>query len=256
MNSPCLQLARHQNSAEVFVSLQGEGKNIGAPVIFVRASLCNLSCHWCDTPYTWNWEDKGLLHSAETRYSKAEEIVRLSVRDLAKLIFQQRQQCRVKPARMVITGGEPLLQMKAWIALFSELKQLGWQPQIEVETNATIEPIAEFDAWVSQYNASAKLAGSGVDLAKRLVGKSLRWYAKSPKTTWKFVITTKLDLAEVEELIAAYHLERDDIWIMPQGQTSAEVVAHRAQVAQWALEHGLRFSDRLHLHLFGSGRGV
>ena len=43
-------------SPEIFHTLQGEGASLGFPAVFLRLSLCNLHCHWCDTPYTWNWE--------------------------------------------------------------------------------------------------------------------------------------------------------------------------------------------------------
>ena len=44
-------------SPEIFYSIQGEGANVGKPAVFLRMGLCNLKCSWCDTKYTWDWEE-------------------------------------------------------------------------------------------------------------------------------------------------------------------------------------------------------
>src|SRR5690606_10255253 len=42
--------------SEIFRSVQGEGRHVGVPSVFLRLARCNLSCRWCDTPYTWDFE--------------------------------------------------------------------------------------------------------------------------------------------------------------------------------------------------------
>src|SRR5213080_914951 len=73
--------------AEIFHSIQGEGKLAGVPSVFVRASGCNLRCTWCDTPYaSWDPEGENL---------NVDEIV-----------------ARVKSfnvKHVVVTGGEPMI---------------------------------------------------------------------------------------------------------------------------------------------------
>jgi len=53
-------------------TIQGEGKSSGMPCAFLRLSLCNLHCIWCDTPYTWNW--KGTPFSHPEKFDQEKEI--------------------------------------------------------------------------------------------------------------------------------------------------------------------------------------
>lgn len=68
-----MKLARlPDGSPEIFFTLQGEGRHTGLPSVFIRASLCNLHCRWCDTDYTWNWDDTSHAHDkdADPSYRK------------------------------------------------------------------------------------------------------------------------------------------------------------------------------------------
>src|SRR6202171_3848178 len=99
--------------SELFHSLQGEGKLVGVPSVFVRASGCNLRCVWCDTPYA-SWEPEG-------ENVAGDEIVR------RVLEF---------PARhVVVTGGEPMI-MPDIVSLCDRLKAANLH--ITIETAATV----------------------------------------------------------------------------------------------------------------------
>src|SRR5688572_19134083 len=117
--------------AEIFYSLQGEGRLIGVPSVFIRTSGCNLRCAWCDTPYT-SWEPEG-------RPLRIDEIIQ----EVAKY-----------PSRfVVITGGEPFLAPEI-AELTQALEQSG--AHITIETAATIFKSVSCDL----LSMSPKLANS------------------------------------------------------------------------------------------------
>src|SRR3954462_6680806 len=99
--------------AELFHSIQGEGKLAGVPSVFVRASGCNLRCVWCDTPYaSWNPEGENQ-----------------SVAD----IVRQVEAFGARP--VVLTGGEPMI-MPEIEELCAVLKAKGHH--LTIETAATV----------------------------------------------------------------------------------------------------------------------
>src|SRR3954471_17481940 len=95
--------------SEIFgLTIQGEGRSVGVPCAFLRLGGCNLHCTWCDTPYTWVFDDRHtVLHGAHKRYDPVEELQRLSVEDV---INQLRHVQPDEYGLVVISGGEPMLQ--------------------------------------------------------------------------------------------------------------------------------------------------
>lgn len=233
-----MKLARFENRPEIFSSIQGEGKNAGAPSIFVRLSLCNLHCLWCDTEYTWNWE----------KFDKKKEIIDVSVEKVAEEI--QKFSCK----QVVLTGGEPMLQQEELVLLMSRLK-----PNLyffEIETNGTIIPSAEFDRLINQYNCSPKLENSGNSLKEREREESLSFFAKTPKATFKFVMKDKSDLEEIVRIMEKYRISADKVYLMPEGRTRESLKEKKVWLLPLCGEMGFHFSDRLHIHRFGDRRGI
>jgi 7-carboxy-7-deazaguanine synthase len=245
-----MKLARLEDGPEIFLSLQGEGKNQGAPSVFVRTSRCNLYCVWCDTPYTWNWQGSGFAHVAAQAFDRDSATLELGVLEVAARVRQF--DCR----RVVLTGGEPLLQAAECAELGRALRAGDARYQIEVETNGTIAPTPELDAVIDQYTVSPKLEHSGVERALRLRPGALGALARSPKSVFKFVIRDAADVLEVAALACDYAIEGDRIYLMPLGTTPEELGVRRPPIAQACLERGYRFSDRLHIHLYGNRPGV
>ena len=232
-------------SPELFHTLQGEGPSLGAPAVFLRLSLCNLHCQWCDTPYTWNWEKTPWKHNDGTKFSKAEQILELAPAEIAPLLSD------FACDRLVLTGGEPLLQQDALVELIDLLDF----PFIEIETNGTQLPSAELESRVTAFNVSPKLSNSGMDESQRLNDKALFAFAQSKKATFKFVVCSEADITEIKRLQTTFAIESHRIFLMPEGRSPAELETRALWLADQCRDLGYRFTPRLHVLLWGDKRG-
>lgn len=231
---------------EIFASLQGEGPSAGMPVAFVRLSRCNLACTWCDTAYTWRFEGDNRPHRDAIAFDRKANQVTLSPQETAARIGALGQR------RLVITGGEPLLQAGALAEMLGALPDMS----VEIETNGTVAAPARLDIRVDQYNVSPKLAHSGNPAELALIPERLDAYAADPRAFFKFVIASPEDVAEVLALQQRYRIKPQHIFLMAEGTTSAAQRERQAWLSQQCLEHGFRMSDRLHIHLYGDTRGT
>jgi 7-carboxy-7-deazaguanine synthase len=250
-----MKLARLGDGPEIFHTLQGEGVSAGLPAVFVRSSRCNLHCQWCDTDHTWNFEGTPWHHEKDAipgyaKHRKADVTIELSPAAIAQRVAEY--SCR----RVVLTGGEPLLQQDSWLELIRALREVDLSYVFEVETNGTLAPTAEFAAAVDQFNVSPKLANSGMAEALRLKPEALKMLAATEKAWFKFVLTSPADLSEIEAITERVPLCRERILLMPEGRTVGQLDETSAWLADLCREKGYRFSDRLHVRLWGDKRGV
>lgn len=235
---------------EVFASLQGEGPGMGRPSIFVRLSRCNLACRWCDTAYTWRFVGDNRPHRDEVAFERAENQLALSEAEVAALILHHPED------RLVITGGEPLLQGAALGRLVALLKAERPALHVEIETNGTVAVHPALDGLVDQFNVSPKLAHSGNAADLALVPERLEAWARDARAWFKFVVASPADMAEISALQARYGIAADHLFVMPEGTTSGGLRERSRWLAEEALERGWRFTDRLHIHLYGDTRGT
>lgn len=148
---------------EIFYSLQGEGRWTGYPAIFIRFSGCTLKCHFCDTD-----------HSPK---------IELNCGELVRHI-RRWQRC----TRVVLTGGEPLLQVDA--NLLYELHSCGYR--IHIETNGTIDyipglalirwlTVSPKENWVLKTGDELKVVYTGQDLDQYMgIGINFKHYFLQP----------------------------------------------------------------------------
>lgn len=219
---------------------------MGVPVAFLRLSRCNLSCTWCDTAYTWHFEGDNRPHrDGETFDRKANQLT-LDVEDVAARIAALGQN------RLVITGGEPLLQAGALADMLEHLPDIA----VEIETNGTVKPIARLDVRVDQYNVSPKLLHSGNPAELALIPEMLDHWASDPRAFLKFVIASPDDVEEVLALQRTHHIPPSRIFLMPEGTDSDTIRDKEKWLSGLCMKHGFRLSDRLHIHIFGDTRGT
>jgi len=223
--------------SEIFQSLQGEGVSSGAPCVFVRLAQCNLHCTWCDTKYTWDFD----------RYRYEDEVREQTVAEVAQIV-------NAAPSRrLVLTGGEPLLQQRALKEFFARLAP---DIAVEVETNGTIVPESAALARVNQWNVSPKLSNAGDPEQFRIRPEALAALRDSGRAYLKLVVDGDADFAEADALVARLSWPSDRVSLMPQAADREQLRARSFAVAEAARVRSYRFSSRLHLELWGGRRGT
>lgn len=239
-----------EGQPEVFAALQGEGASAGRPSVFVRLSRCNLACEWCDTAYTWRFTGDNRPHRDGAAFDRGTNQLVLDEADVAQRILA------FPPQRLVVTGGEPLLQGAALARLLALVKAERPAMHIEVETNGTVAATPALDALIDQFNVSPKLAHSGNPAALALIPERLAAYAADPRAFFKFVIAQPGDVDEVLALAETHALAPTRIFLMAEGRDSATLRQRGAWLADICMAYGFAFTDRLHIHLSGDTRGT
>lgn len=252
----------------MFASIQGEGPFTGRPSVFLRLGMCNLSCAWCDTPYTWLYSDDRLRKvraavaasgvttadadaAALTVHDKAAELRRMPVGAVRAQI-----DALAAPATraVVITGGEPLLHAKPLQALVPRLVADGFS--VEFETNGTISPgvLPAVDA--VHFNVSPKLSNSCQSEATRLNYAVLAELLERPSAVLKFVVAGEKDMDEVGAIVSKLGVDADRVFLMPQGKHAGALRERGAWLVDMCRAYGYQYSHRVHVELWGDVRGV
>jgi 7-carboxy-7-deazaguanine synthase len=225
--------------AELFYSIQGEGKLAGVPSAFIRTSGCNLACRWCDTAYA--------LDPAQARSMEVAEIV---------------DEVAGWPARhVVITGGEPMIQPEV-VELTQALRRRGMH--ITIETAGTMfRPVACDLMSISPKlsNSAPRHSESGPLIerheSRRINLSTMKQLTAKYPYQLKFVVESATDVVEIDDLLTQLgHVNPADVLLMPEG-TDSETLHQRAQwLVELCKERGFRYCPRLHIELFGHRRGV
>jgi 7-carboxy-7-deazaguanine synthase len=244
--------------SEIYEAVQGEGRLTGVPSVFVRTSTCNLRCAWSDS--------KGNITKCDTPFTSWDpEIWKPTEEHVLKEITQYKGITHV-----VITGGEPLIQPKQVAYLTRTLVERGYH--VTIETNGTkslqlsdlFGSIDQGDAYrdkvlmsISPKLKSSVPVGTQFEVSHnrdRINKDTLSQLMSDYDSYLKFVIATDRDLEEVDQLVSDLKVPKDAVYLMPEGITPERIQEGALMLAPICIEKGYRYSDRLHVRIFGQKR--
>jgi organic radical activating enzyme len=279
--------------AELFYSIQGEGRYMGVPSVFLRTFGCNFKCAGFGMPRgelsteiepiaeriaefkTYN--ELPLVNTGCDSYAswdpRFKDLSPMLTSDaIADRIIEMLPYNQWGDAHLVITGGEPLLGwQRAYPDLLDHEKMQGLK-EITFETNGTQQLTEEFKCylmrWQTDANAlvardvtfsvSAKLSCSGESRAEAIRPDIVCEYQEVGFTYLKFVIATEDDAYEAIEVSDIYRLAgfQGPIYFMPVGGVESVYTLNNRRVADFAMKAGFRYSDRLQVPLFKNEWGT
>lgn len=219
----------------IWATYQGEGVTIGQPCVFMRLLECNLECSFCDAPNAIRTDRREYYEGSNKAIDQvASEIQQCWTSKKDHPDFQG------KP-RLVITGGEPLLQQQKIKRLLVLLPN--WD--IEIETNGTILPAKEI-LKRCQINCSPKLGNSGMLDRKRIQLKVIEAINAAHNSMFKIVCTGADDVEEWRRDFEAHvKINPSKVLLMPEGTIQEELTARRPALEALAAQYNYSVTDRL-----------
>ena len=277
--------------AELFYSIQGEGRYMGVPSVFLRTFGCNFSCRGFGMPRgeLSKEADNIAVMNAMHPFKDYKELPLVSTgcdsyaswhpdfKNLSPMLTSEAITDRImeilpqdhwKDEHLVITGGEPLLGwQRAYPDLLNNSKMRDLK-EITFETNGTQKLTPEFKGYLAKWNStvgkeltfsvSAKLPCSGEKWEDAICPEVVCEYEEVGTAYLKFVIATEQDFADAECAIAAFRTAgfKGHVYLMPVGGVESVYAMNNKNVALLAMKNGLRYSDRLQVPLFKNEWGT
>ena len=276
--------------AELFYSIQGEGRYMGVPSVFLRTFGCNFKCAGFGMPLgkLSTEADKIAVMNAMHPFQKYEELPLVSTgcdsyaswhpdfKELSPMLTSEAIADRIMEIlpygewldeHLVITGGEPLLGwQRAYPDLLDHPKMKGLQ-EITFETNGTQQLTPEFREYLHNwrgdsreitFSVSAKLPASGESWEDAIKPEIVCTYEEVGTAYLKFVVATEEDRDYALKAASEYRAAgfKGHVYLMPVGGVESVYSLNNKAVALMAMKHGLRYSDRLQVPLFKNEWGT
>ena len=273
----------------MFYSIQGEGRYMGVPSVFLRTFGCNFRCAGFGMPLGELSKEAEDIAEVAHMYTKYEELPLVSTgcdsyaswdprfKDLSPMLTSDAIADRIMEIlphgewldeHLVITGGEPLLGwQRAYPDLLNHPKMQNLK-EITFETNGTQKLTPEFKEYLKFWNdkvgreltfsVSAKLPCSGEKWEEAILPEVVCEYEQVGTAYLKFVIATEEDRDYALKAASEYRAAgfKGHVYLMPVGGVESVYTLNNKAVALMAMKHGLRYSDRLQIPLFRNAWGT
>jgi organic radical activating enzyme len=278
--------------AELFYSIQGEGRYMGVPSVFLRTFGCNFKCQGFGLPRGETTTEVEAIASRITEFKRYEDLPLVSTgcdsyaswdprfKDLSPMMTSDAIVDRIMEIipfnawhdeHLVITGGEPLLGwQRAYPDLLNHPKMKDLK-EITFETNGTQKLTKEFKEYLIEwqmphvnftpevtFSVSAKLPCSGEKWEEAILPEVVCEYEQVGTAYLKFVIATEQDYLDAVRAVKEYRLAgfKGHVYLMPVGGVESVYALNNRRVADMAMAAGLRYSDRLQVPLFKNEWGT
>lgn len=280
----------HIKISELFYSIQGEGRWMGVPSVFLRTFGCNFECNGFGMPKGEKSTERDTIAinaesftdykslplvstgcdsyaSWDPRFKHLSPMLTTDI--IADSIVDILPRGRWMDEHLVITGGEPLLGwQRAYPELLSHQKMRGLQ-ELTFETNGTQNISDDFGKYLNEwqkvrvkesitFSVSPKLSISGEKWEDAICPDVIAQYKLYGFVYLKFVVASKEDVKEAEQAVMEYRKKgfTGPVYLMPCGGVESVYNLNARNVAIEAMKLGWRYSDRLQVPLFKNEWGT
>ncbi|AXH13182.1 7-carboxy-7-deazaguanine synthase QueE [Halarcobacter bivalviorum] len=239
-------------------TIQGEGKLVGTPSIFIRLGKCNFKCEGFNVEYE---TPSGIKKcSCDSYYAVdmafKEQWQQMNAQQIIKEVLLLEPNYKID---IVITGGEPLLYWKneEFQKLLKHYIENNYKVTIETNGSLNIDLTETYQKQIL-FSMSVKLSNSLEPLKKRVnVNTLTKIITETEGSYLKFVIDEGFkEEANIEIQNILSSIPKVDVFLMPMGDTAEQINKNSEAVINLAIENGYKYCDRLHIRVWDNKRGV